>query len=164
MLLCNIPRNIQPFHAVGIVLFFIVEKIVRYVEDNSQRGGHSHGHHHHHHKRQDISDKAKSGHIKSDDEGKDTDQAQQNSLHDGATGKITDAENEQESNATKVYLILVDINSEGIQYVLLSLQILPLHGYLCVEMLISTCAASHPIFRMCVFQFKMLWKSMEKNS
>ncbi|EMS53784.1 IAA-alanine resistance protein 1 [Triticum urartu] len=97
----------------GIVLFFIVEKIVRYVEDNSQRGGHSHGHHHHHHKRQDISDKAKSGHIKSDDEGKDTDQVQQNSLHDGATGKMIDAENEQESNATKVYLILVDINSEG---------------------------------------------------
>uniref|UniRef100_N1QXT8 IAA-alanine resistance protein 1 n=1 Tax=Aegilops tauschii TaxID=37682 RepID=N1QXT8_AEGTA len=85
----------------GIVLFFIVEKIVRYVEDNSQRGGHSHGHHHHHHKRQDISDKAKSDHIKSDDEGKDTDQAQQNSLHDGATGKTIDAENEQESNATK---------------------------------------------------------------
>uniref|UniRef100_A0A453E9K1 IAA-alanine resistance protein 1 n=1 Tax=Aegilops tauschii subsp. strangulata TaxID=200361 RepID=A0A453E9K1_AEGTS len=80
----------------GIVLFFIVEKIVRYVEDNSQRGGHSHGHHHHHHKRQDISDKAKSDHIKSDDEGKDTDQAQQNSLHDGATGKTIDAENEQE--------------------------------------------------------------------
>ncbi|XBI62753.1 hypothetical protein VPH35_043312 [Triticum aestivum] len=85
----------------GIVLFFIVEKIVRYVEDNSQRGGHSHGHHHHHHKRQDISDKAKSGHIKSDDEGKDTDQVQQNSLHDGATRKMIDAENEQESNATK---------------------------------------------------------------
>lgn len=36
----------------GIVLFLLVEKIVRYVEDNS--GGTntwSHGHHHHHHKR-----------------------------------------------------------------------------------------------------------------
>nr|BAJ84913.1 predicted protein [Hordeum vulgare subsp. vulgare] len=78
----------------GIVMFFIVEKIVRYVEDNSQKGGHSsgHGHHHHHHKRQDISG------IKSDHDGKDTDQAQQNSSHDGASGNI-DAKNEKESNA-----------------------------------------------------------------
>ncbi|XP_038892402.1 IAA-alanine resistance protein 1 [Benincasa hispida] len=33
----------------GIVLFLLVEKIVRYVEDNSEGGnGGSHGHHHHH--------------------------------------------------------------------------------------------------------------------
>lgn len=37
--------------AAGIVLFLLVEKVVRYVEDKS-RGAHawSHGHHHHHHK------------------------------------------------------------------------------------------------------------------
>ncbi|XP_021292660.1 IAA-alanine resistance protein 1 isoform X2 [Herrania umbratica] len=32
----------------GIVMFLLVEKVVRYVEENS--GGASHGHHHHHHK------------------------------------------------------------------------------------------------------------------
>ncbi|RCV31447.1 hypothetical protein SETIT_6G178000v2 [Setaria italica] len=54
----------------GIVLFFIVEKIVRYVEDNSQNGAHSMGHgHHHHHKRHDSSDKAKLNHQKSDGDG-----------------------------------------------------------------------------------------------
>lgn len=37
--------------AAGIVLFLLVEKVVRYVEEKS-RGAHawSHGHHHHHHK------------------------------------------------------------------------------------------------------------------
>jgi zinc transporter 7 len=41
--------------AAGIVLFLIVEKVVRYVEENS-RGAHawSHGHHHHHHKSSKI--------------------------------------------------------------------------------------------------------------
>ncbi|XP_022776541.1 IAA-alanine resistance protein 1-like isoform X2 [Durio zibethinus] len=35
----------------GIVLFLLVEKVVRYVEENSGRAsGWSHGHHHHHHK------------------------------------------------------------------------------------------------------------------
>ncbi|XP_038987398.1 IAA-alanine resistance protein 1 isoform X2 [Phoenix dactylifera] len=39
----------------GIVLFFLVEKVVRYVEDNSVKGayGMGHGHHHHHHKHHD---------------------------------------------------------------------------------------------------------------
>lgn len=38
----------------GIVLFFLVEKVVRYVEDNSVKGTHKMGHgHHHHHKRHD---------------------------------------------------------------------------------------------------------------
>ncbi|XP_059445491.1 IAA-alanine resistance protein 1 [Corylus avellana] len=39
----------------GIVLFLVVEKVVRYVEENS-RGAHarSHGHHHHHHKSSKI--------------------------------------------------------------------------------------------------------------
>lgn len=37
--------------AVGIVLFLLVEKVVRYVEDLSGKGAHAwgHGHHHHHH-------------------------------------------------------------------------------------------------------------------
>lgn len=41
--------------AAGIVLFLVVEKVVRYVEENS-RGAHawSHGHHHHHHKSNKI--------------------------------------------------------------------------------------------------------------
>ncbi|XP_047073036.1 IAA-alanine resistance protein 1-like [Lolium rigidum] len=83
----------------GIVLFFIVEKIVRYVEDNAQNGVHSlgHGHHHHHHKREDTSDKAKLDHKKSDDEV--TDQADKQTLHDGAIDKIDDADH-KESNAT----------------------------------------------------------------
>ncbi|KAM0837255.1 hypothetical protein ACQ4PT_061784 [Festuca glaucescens] len=85
----------------GIVLFFIVEKIVRYVEDNAQNGVHSlgHGHHHHHHKREDTSDKAKLDHMKSDHEDKDTDQADKQTLHDGAIDKIDDADH-KESNAT----------------------------------------------------------------
>ncbi|KAF0899886.1 hypothetical protein E2562_025128, partial [Oryza meyeriana var. granulata] len=73
----------------GIVLFFIVEKIVRYVEDNSQNGFHSigHGHHHHNHKRHDISDKAKLNHTKKDHEDKGIDQAEKEPLHDGAIEK-----------------------------------------------------------------------------
>uniref|UniRef100_A0ACD5ZU37 Uncharacterized protein n=1 Tax=Avena sativa TaxID=4498 RepID=A0ACD5ZU37_AVESA len=85
----------------GIVLFFIVEKIVRYVEDNAQNGVHSlgHGHHHHHHKKHDTSDKAELDHMKNDHEGKDTDQADEQTLHDGAVDKIDDADH-KESNAT----------------------------------------------------------------
>ncbi|KAL6661288.1 hypothetical protein ACP70R_000672 [Stipagrostis hirtigluma subsp. patula] len=65
----------------GIVLFFIVEKIVRYVEDNSH-GAYSMGHGHHHHKRHDISDKA-----------------EEKSSVDGADGKIDDG-NHNDSKAT----------------------------------------------------------------
>lgn len=85
----------------GIVLFFIVEKIVRYVEDNSQKGAHSfgHGHHHHHHNRQDISDKAKLDDTESDHEGKDTDPTEKDSLHDDSIGKLDERSN-KESNAT----------------------------------------------------------------
>lgn len=37
--------------AAGIILFLLVEKIVRYVEDSSGGVGvQSHGHHHHHHR------------------------------------------------------------------------------------------------------------------
>jgi len=74
----------------GIVLFFIVEKIVRYVEDNAQNGVHSLGHGHHHHHKQDASDKAELDQKKSDHEGKDTDQADKQTLHDGAVDKIDD--------------------------------------------------------------------------
>lgn len=36
--------------AAGIVLFLLVEKLVRYVEENSGRANSwTHGHHHHHH-------------------------------------------------------------------------------------------------------------------
>jgi zinc transporter 7 len=90
-------------------LFFIVEKIVRFVEDNAQNGAHSlgHGHHHHHHKQQDTSDKTNLDHKKTDHEAKDTDQADKETLHDGVIGKVDDADH-KESNATirKVYLKL----------------------------------------------------------
>jgi hypothetical protein len=81
----------QLFCAVGIVLFFIVEKIVRYVEDNSQKGAHSmgHGHHHYHHKRHDSSDKTKLNHQKNDDDGKETNQTDEEPLVDGTTAKVT---------------------------------------------------------------------------
>ncbi|KAJ1268799.1 hypothetical protein BS78_07G161500 [Paspalum vaginatum] len=84
----------------GIVLFFIVEKIVRYVEDNSQNGAHGmgHGHHHHHHKRHDSSDKAKLNH-QNDADGKDSHQTEKEPLVDGVTGKIRDGSN-HESKAT----------------------------------------------------------------
>ncbi|NP_001131198.1 Zinc transporter SLC39A7 precursor [Zea mays] len=83
----------------GIVLFFIVEKIVRYVEDNSQNGAHSmgHGHHHHNHKRHDSSDKAKLNYQKSDTDGKDIDHAEEEPSVNDTTGKISDG---HESEAT----------------------------------------------------------------
>lgn len=38
------------FVAAGIVLFLLVEKIVRYIEENSvEANSWGHGHHHHHH-------------------------------------------------------------------------------------------------------------------
>ncbi|GJN03745.1 hypothetical protein PR202_ga21221 [Eleusine coracana subsp. coracana] len=80
----------------GIVLFFIVEKIVRYVEDNSQNGAHSLVHGHHHHKRRESSDKEKLNQAKADD-GKNMDQMGAGSSVDGA--KITD-ETCQESKTT----------------------------------------------------------------
>ncbi|KAG8087431.1 hypothetical protein GUJ93_ZPchr0010g10097 [Zizania palustris] len=85
----------------GIVLFFIVEKIVRYVEDNSQKGAHSvgHGHHHHHHKRHETSDMANLNHTKKDHEDKDIDQAEKDNLHDGAIEK-TDGATSDDSKAT----------------------------------------------------------------
>ncbi|PWZ53212.1 IAA-alanine resistance protein 1 [Zea mays] len=88
-----------PHAFVGIVLFFIVEKIVRYVEDNSQNGAHSmgHGHHHHNHKRHDSSDKAKLNYQKSDTDGKDIDHAEEEPSVNDTTGKISDG---HESEAT----------------------------------------------------------------
>ncbi|TVU05577.1 hypothetical protein EJB05_48744 [Eragrostis curvula] len=85
----------------GIVLFFIVEKIVRYVEDNSQNGAHGlgHGHHHHHHKRHESSDKARLNQAKADHEHKDMDQVGDEPLVDGAIGKVND-ETCRESKST----------------------------------------------------------------
>ncbi|XP_040382850.1 IAA-alanine resistance protein 1 isoform X1 [Oryza brachyantha] len=80
----------------GIVLFFVVEKIVRYVEDNSHKGAHGMGHHHHHHKRHEISDKAKLNHTKKDHEDKGIEQTEKESLHDGAIEK-TDGVNHADS-------------------------------------------------------------------
>ncbi|KAG8047533.1 hypothetical protein GUJ93_ZPchr0008g13893 [Zizania palustris] len=73
----------------GIVLFFIVEKIVRYAEDNSRKGTHimGHGHHHHHHKRHDTSDMANLNNTKKDHEDKGIDQAEKEHLHDGTIEK-----------------------------------------------------------------------------
>ncbi|KAG6524520.1 hypothetical protein ZIOFF_014432 [Zingiber officinale] len=47
-----------PHAFVGIVLFFLVEKVVRYVEDNSDQGDHDliHGHHHHHKRHNKLKD------------------------------------------------------------------------------------------------------------
>ncbi|ONM03638.1 IAA-alanine resistance protein 1 [Zea mays] len=89
----------------GIVLFFIVEKIVRYVEDNSQNGAHSmgHGHHHHNHKRHDSSDKAKLNYQKSDTDGKDIDHAEEEPSVNDTTGKISDG-HESEATIRKVYV------------------------------------------------------------
>lgn len=76
------------FHfAVGIVLFFLVEKVVRYVEDNSRKGtSHlSHGHHHHHHKH----------HNKVDDDDDNNDEF--NSKHNDKPGDIGDAQSQKAS-------------------------------------------------------------------
>lgn len=55
--------------AAGIVLFLIVEKIVRYVEDFSGGADEwSHGHHHHHHRHTHIIK------LKDDDDANDNDQ------------------------------------------------------------------------------------------
>ena len=64
---------------------------MRYVEDNSQNGAHSmgHGHHHHHHKRHDSSDKGKLNHQKSDDDGKEINQTDEEPLVDGTTAKAS---------------------------------------------------------------------------
>uniref|UniRef100_A0A0E0AWE9 IAA-alanine resistance protein 1 n=1 Tax=Oryza glumipatula TaxID=40148 RepID=A0A0E0AWE9_9ORYZ len=61
--------------------------IVRYVEDNSQKGAHGMGHHHHHHKRHDRSDKAKLNHAEKDHEDKGVNQAEKEPSHDGAIEK-----------------------------------------------------------------------------
>ncbi|XP_054778001.1 IAA-alanine resistance protein 1-like [Prosopis cineraria] len=66
----------------GIVLFLLVEKVVRYVEENS-RGANSwtNGHHHHHHsKKKKLKDDAKDGQLL--DEGRDSDGA----LRDSSMG------------------------------------------------------------------------------
>lgn len=76
--------------AVGIVLFFLVEKVVRYVEDNSRKGtshlSHGHHHHHHHHKH----------HNKVDDDDDNNDEF--NSKHtDDKTRDIGDAQSQKGS-------------------------------------------------------------------
>nr|CAD1826197.1 unnamed protein product [Ananas comosus var. bracteatus] len=74
----------------GIVLFFLVEKVVRYVEDNSRKGtshlSHGHHHHHHHHKH----------HNKVDDDDDNNDEF--NSKHtDDKTRDIGDAQSQKAS-------------------------------------------------------------------
>ncbi|XP_068660058.1 IAA-alanine resistance protein 1 [Aristolochia californica] len=78
----------------GIVLFLLVEKIVRYVEDHST-GGHElgHGHHHHHHKsnnklKKGATDKSDS---KSHVDGKKLD-PQNNDLRKRSASGVTDAD------------------------------------------------------------------------
>ncbi|XP_024027409.1 IAA-alanine resistance protein 1 isoform X2 [Morus notabilis] len=85
----------------GIVLFLLVEKVVRYVEDNS--GGSnawSHGHHHHHHK--------KSKKLKDDDDS--SDDAQSNSSN-GKDVKVS--ENSSEGKVTDE--VLLDSSEEATQ-------------------------------------------------
>ncbi|KAF7808454.1 IAA-alanine resistance protein 1 [Senna tora] len=68
--------------AAGIVLFLLVEKLVRYVEENSQGvNSWTHGHHHHHHSsKKKLKDDAKDGRLL--DEGRETDGVS----HDSAKG------------------------------------------------------------------------------
>lgn len=74
--------------AAGIVLFLLVEKVVRYVEDNSTgASAWSHGHHHHHHKiskklkdASDVHDKMQSNSSK-ETEGNGSDEVSDNSLN-----------------------------------------------------------------------------------
>uniref|UniRef100_A0A0D3H175 IAA-alanine resistance protein 1 n=1 Tax=Oryza barthii TaxID=65489 RepID=A0A0D3H175_9ORYZ len=70
-----------------IFLLVYLFYIVRYVEDNSQKGAHGMGHHHHHHKRHDRSDKAKLNHAEKDHEDKGVNQAEKEPSHDGAIEK-----------------------------------------------------------------------------
>ncbi|KAL5553337.1 hypothetical protein UlMin_040738 [Ulmus minor] len=70
----------------GIVIFLLVEKVVRYVEDNSRgTNAWSHGHHHHHHK--------KSKKLKDD---KDSDDDIQSKSSNGALEKSSDGEVQDE--------------------------------------------------------------------
>ncbi|XP_062172336.1 IAA-alanine resistance protein 1 isoform X2 [Alnus glutinosa] len=73
-----------PHAFAGIVLFLLVEKVVRYVEDKS-RGAHawSHGHHHHHHKSTKI--------LKDDDNSHDI---MQSLSLDGKEGKTLEMSSE----------------------------------------------------------------------
>lgn len=43
--------------AAGILLFFLVEKVVRYIDENSSQGVHGFHHGHHHHHKSNISSK-----------------------------------------------------------------------------------------------------------
>lgn len=73
--------------AAGIVLFLLVEKLVRYVEENSGgASGWSHGHHHHHHK----SNKK----LKNDDDAHDKCSEPLSDMSDNASNGDTATQNE----------------------------------------------------------------------
>lgn len=83
--------------AAGIILFLLVEKLVRYVEDNSDGAwAHSHGHHHHRHHHHKSNKKLKDdddvnnvmqSQTPKDTEGKVLDEVSDNSLNgDNLTG------------------------------------------------------------------------------
>lgn len=72
----------------GIVLFLLVEKVVRYVEEHSGNGSHDLGHGHHHHKRHKK--------LKDEDE-----------VHDASNGNLTDSNSEGSKDT------LLDGKSDG---------------------------------------------------
>jgi len=75
--------------AAGIVLFLLVEKVVRYVEENSgEANSWTHGHHHHNHKKlkdDNISNDAKEDRLL--DERKEDDQVSCDSLKEDNPSK-----------------------------------------------------------------------------
>ena len=71
--------------AAGIVLFLLVEKTVRYIEDNSGGANEwSHGHHHHNHKNSKI--------LKHDSDGNDKIEQQPGNEKSGSISKMSSEE------------------------------------------------------------------------
>jgi zinc transporter 7 len=54
---CSVLTQVFLTFAAGILLFFLVEKVVRYVEERSSQGVHGFHHGHHHHHKSNVSSK-----------------------------------------------------------------------------------------------------------
>lgn len=73
----------QTGFAAGIVVFLLVEKLVRYVEDNSE-GSSAWGHGHHHHHKKDMK-------LKDDDDSDSSDDKNGMNLEKLSESKMSDA-------------------------------------------------------------------------